>query len=150
MKYLLVANQTLGGPNLMRAVRRRIAKGPCRFHVLVPAPGPLTMWDSTMAAVAGELPGDEASIEEAGRRLGVQIARLRKVGAEVDGEIGDPDPIAAIDAALEREAFDEIILSTARAGPSRWVGADLPTRIERHVDLPVHTIHDGPPRLEPS
>jgi hypothetical protein len=34
------------------------------------------------------------------------------VGAAVDGDIGDPDPLTAVDQLLERQQFDEIILST--------------------------------------
>ena len=35
-KYLVVANQTLGGDQLMYTVRQRVAAGPSSFFVLVP------------------------------------------------------------------------------------------------------------------
>ena len=35
-RYLVVANQTLGGEQLLACVRDRLRAGPCRFHVLVP------------------------------------------------------------------------------------------------------------------
>src|SRR5207253_5189490 len=35
-KYLVVANQTLGGDHLMDEVRRRAAAGPSSFYVIVP------------------------------------------------------------------------------------------------------------------
>ena len=35
-KYLVVANQTLGGDHLMDEVRRRAAAGPSSFCVIVP------------------------------------------------------------------------------------------------------------------
>ena len=36
-RYLVVANQTLGGEELWGAIRERIAGGDCHFHLLVPA-----------------------------------------------------------------------------------------------------------------
>jgi nucleotide-binding universal stress UspA family protein len=36
-RFLVVANQTLGGAQLLDEVRARIQAGPCQFHVLVPA-----------------------------------------------------------------------------------------------------------------
>src|SRR5713226_8204653 len=35
-KYLVVANQTLGGEHLMDEVRRRAAAGPSSFYIVVP------------------------------------------------------------------------------------------------------------------
>jgi len=36
-RYLVVANQTLGGDDLLAYVQERMRAGPSRFHVLVPA-----------------------------------------------------------------------------------------------------------------
>jgi hypothetical protein len=36
-RYLVVANQTLGGDQLLEKLRERMEAGPCHFHVLVPA-----------------------------------------------------------------------------------------------------------------
>jgi GABA permease len=146
---LLVTNQTLGGENLRRAIKRRAAKGRCRFHVLVPAPGPTTLWESVIDAYEGAQPGDDASVDEAGRRLGSEIAWLCKAGVDADGEIGDPDPIRAIEAALAKEDFDEILVSTPPAGPSSWVAADLPHRIRRRFHLPVRVITSRPAPTRP-
>jgi GABA permease len=127
-RYLLVANQTLGGEHLVRHVRRLLAQGPCSFHVLVPATPPrdMAMWTEGEAhAVAGE-------------RLRAALERLRALGAEADGEVGDARPIEAInDVLLRGEAFDGIILSTLPPGLSRWLRLDLPHRVEAQFGLPV-------------
>jgi hypothetical protein len=34
-RYLVVAHQTLGSPELLVAMRDRLAEGPCTFHLLV-------------------------------------------------------------------------------------------------------------------
>ena len=143
-RYLVVANQTLGGRNLRRAIRRRLRNGPCHFHVVVPITSAAGPFDAAIAAYEGDVPCDEASLAEARARLEFEIEWLRAAGADVDGEIADPDPIKAVDAVLARRPFDEIILSTLPAGISRWVSADLPQRLARHVTVPVVTIL-GPP-----
>lgn len=126
-RYLVVANQTLGGEHLDDKVRESLAAGPCRFHVLVPATPPQdhAVWtEGEASALARE-------------RLDEALSRFRELGAEVDGEVGDPDPVLAIGDAMRQATFDEIILSTLPAGISRWLKQDLPHRVERAFDIPV-------------
>jgi GABA permease len=126
-RYLVVANQTLAGPHLANTVRERLAAGSCTFHVVVPATAPADhpVWTEGEAVALAE------------ERLDVALKRFRDLGAEADGEVGDPSPMEAIrDATVDRE-FDEIILSTLPAGLSRWLKQDLPHRVEKAFDLPV-------------
>jgi hypothetical protein len=138
-RYLVVANQTLGGEHLAEAVKERLAAGECRFHILVPATSPAdhAVWTEGEAlALATE-------------RLERALARFRELGAEADGAVGDPSPLEAVHDALRDERFDEIILSTLPPGVSRWLGQDLIHRVERAVDVPVtHVVGEpeGPPR----
>ncbi len=53
-RYLLVANQTLGGDHLLDEVRKRIAAGPSSFYVLVPNTQPPDL----MGPAIGELLAD--------------------------------------------------------------------------------------------
>jgi hypothetical protein len=55
----------------------------------------------------------------------------------VDGEVGDANPLLAVQDVMLRQDFDEIILSTLRPGLSRWLKLDLPDRLEAHVTIPV-------------
>ena len=126
-RYLVVANQTLGGEHLAEKVRACLAAGPSRFHIVVPATQPHdhAVWTE----------GEARAI--AVRRLEQALKRFRDLGAEAEGEIGDERPLEAIaDAARERE-FDEIILSTLPPGLSRWLRQDLPHRVERTFDVQV-------------
>jgi hypothetical protein len=133
-RYLVVANQTLGGEHLLDEVRTRMEAGDCSFHVLVPA---------TYAHDRG-FHTDGAAIAVAERRLEAALARFREIGADVDGRIGDVNPLYAIEDALRREEFDEIILSTLPAGPSRWLRQDLPHRLARQTDVPVTHVVGSP------
>jgi hypothetical protein len=62
---------------------------------------------------------------------------MRELGASVSGEIGVADPVDAVRVVLHRWEFDEVILSTLPGRRSRWLAADLPTKIRRGFRLPV-------------
>lgn len=125
--YLVVANQTLGGAELLAELRRRVADGPCRFHIVVPANVNPDAWTHTVdqaRAVARE-------------RLQDAIGRFGALGAEVDGQVGDERPLDAMRDALRRWPCDEVILSTLPAGASRWLKMDLVSRAARTLPVPV-------------
>jgi flavin-binding protein dodecin len=156
-RYLVVANQTVGGPALTAAIRDRLDAGPAEFHVLVPA----TLSRDYAAArrlatfsvdpTSGYTFGDLAALPQsdaeghrkAQERLDEQLWQLRAVGAEPTGEVGEPEPIDAIATVLERSSFDEILLSTLPPGISRWVRMDLPSRLERRFGLPLTHVHEA-------
>jgi len=50
--------------------------------------------------------------------------------------IGDADPFAAIQDAVNRRGVDEVILSTLPAHISRWLKLDLPSKV-MGLGLPV-------------
>ena len=108
-QYLVVANRTLGGPQLLEAIRDRMSRGPAEFWVLV----------------------------QAQANLDTEVQRLREIGATVDGAVGDTDPMRAIEATLAGRQFDEILLSTLPPGMSRWLAWDLPHRVRRRTSVPV-------------
>ena len=152
-RYLVVANQTLGGPELVARLDECVTAGPCRFHFVVPATAvadlesidrPLML--SGVDGGAGILPDmDEVARAIARRRLEKELARLREVGVDADGEVGDPRPLHAIKDALREREVDEIIVSTLHRG-SRWLVMDLPHRVRRSYELPVTHVagHPGP------
>lgn len=127
--YLVVANRTLGGQSLRYEVRNRAERGAARFHVLVPV-GP--------DGLAG-----------ARQRLDEQLGWFEDLGLEASGELGDPDPLDALSATIEREQPVEVILSTLPRGTSRWLRNDLPSRARRALDVPVvHVVGDDPTRAQ--
>ncbi len=141
-RYLVVANQTLGGDQLMDEVRWRLARGPSSFYVLVPntaaadSSGPVPA--ALAAATASE--AEHRATLAAQARLRQALTQLRATGAEARGDLGDPDPMTAIGDVLGAESFDEIIISTLPSGISRWLGMDLPHRVQRRFKLPVTTV----------
>jgi GABA permease len=144
-KYLVVANQTLGGAQLMDEVRRRAAAGPSSFYVVVPNTRSV---DAARASGAALAPATvTVSAEEDHRatlisesRLHQALTQLRAEGLDARGDLGDAEPLTAIEDALAVEQFDEIIISTLPSGISHWLGMDLPSRAERKFKLPVTTV----------
>jgi flavin-binding protein dodecin len=153
-RYLIVANQTLGTGELVAKVNDLLEQGECEFHLLVPAThsksyararrlsmlgaDPVTGLPTEQLPASEEWLGpDTEGLDQAQRRLDAQLARLKEASYDVSGEIGEADPIRAINKVLSRSSFDEIILSTLPSGLSRWLRADLPRRVERETRLPV-------------
>ncbi len=125
---LVVANQTAESDQLLDALRERAERGPCKFHLLVPATPHGASWAMDM----------HSGGEEAEEHLRRAVQRYRDAGLEVDdGKIGDPDPVAAVQDAVNFKEFDEIIVSTLPRRTSRWLKLDLPHRVERSCGKPV-------------
>jgi hypothetical protein len=128
--YLIVANQTLTSESLREAITERLADGPVRTHVVVP-----------MSPGTGRLSWDEReSRDTAQTRLDDMLERLREMGADADGEVGDRVPVMAVRDALRRREVDEVIVSTLPRGLSRWLGEDVPCRLRDSVRVPVTVV----------
>ena len=128
-RYLVVANQTLGGTGLISAVQERAKEG-FPIHVVVPATEPADE----------HVPAEGTGAEQAQRRLNRALERFRAVGVEATGTVGAADPMEAIRDALAGGSYAGIIISTLPAGISRWLHMDLPHRIEREFKLEVEWI----------
>jgi GABA permease len=130
-RYLVVANQTLGGEALLDEIRGCLAVGTASFHVVVPATAPHEQISWT----------EGAALAVARERLVRAVSALQAEGIPASGEVGDANPVLAIeDAIRHRPPFDAIILSTLPAGLSRWIHLDVPHRVARRTGLPVRHI----------
>jgi hypothetical protein len=130
-RYLVVANQTLGGPALLDRLEECASEGSCSIHVLVPASA-----DPTDA-----FHDEDADVRLAERRLAEALERFGELDATVTGEVGDHRAADAVGDVLRRgERFDRVIVSTLPAGVSRWLRLYVVSRIERTVDIPVEHI----------
>ena len=121
-RVLVVAHRTAATPRLLDEVRSRARRSVCTFTLLVPRP----YWDP--------------DTDEAVATLELAIPLLDEAaGGHVEGAIGDSDPFAAVQQAVERGGFDEVIISTLPARVSHWLRRDLPRRVEE-LGLPVTVV----------
>lgn len=145
-RYLVVANQTLTGDELVRVIVRCAETQPSEFSIVVPATPVLEMWVEAVALPYGGVPYDPSSSEQARalaeERLSTAAAQLRAAGATVRGQVGDRDPVRAVEDALRSGTYDEIIVSTLPRRISKWLHQDLPHRLEQRFGLPVTHVTD--------
>ena len=130
-KVLVVANKTAATPALLEAVKARAARGPARFTLLVPnaAHGLHRLVD----------PEDQAETEaQTVVELAVPLLE-QAAGGPVESMIGDPEPLAAIQDAVNIHGFDELIISTLPKRVSKWLRLDLPHKAAG-LGLPVTTV----------
>lgn len=138
-RYLVVANQTLGGESLTSILKEHALEG-AQFHVVVPATDPAHDRSSAPGA---------SGLDIARARLDRELERCRVEGIEATGEVAAPDPMQAIREALTGDNYTGLIISTLPSGVSRWLHLDLPHRAVRTFKLPVEWVEarsdsDGP------
>ena len=132
IRVLVVANKTAATPTLLEAVRDRARREKCTFTLLVPtsAHGLHRVMD----------PEDHVDKSEAENVIELAQPLLEDAaGGSVGALIGDPEPLAAIQDAVNIHGFDEIIISTLPTRVSRWLRLDLPSKV-KGLGLPVTTI----------
>jgi len=148
-RLLIVANRTLAGAELAQAVQERLQAGIEEVLVVVPATHSES-WRAQryqwgMAGALGtpvpDLPAEDPEAERVAReRLEAALERLREAGVVANGHVGDPDPMQAVSDVLATSEVAEVLISTLPAGISKWLGLDLPRRIERRFHLPVRQV----------
>ncbi|MGH3133831.1 MAG: hypothetical protein ACRDNY_08870 [Gaiellaceae bacterium] len=131
---LVVANETLVGEELVRAVKRRADQGPIRVVVVAPVTQPRE----------GYVVYRDSRRATAGRRLDRTLVVLRAAGIPAHGGVYDDDPLTAVKDVLASEDVDEIIVSTHPESKSGWLRKSLVEEIRRVAgDRPVeHVVVD--------
>ena len=133
-RILVVANETVGGATLVDEIHRR-AEG-VDEHVLVVSPAlnsPLKHWVSD----------EDGARAAAAERLEQSLVRLRALGVNAEGEVGDADPLQAIEDALRTFGADEIIISTHPEGRSNWLERGVVDAARERFSPPItHVVVD--------
>jgi nucleotide-binding universal stress UspA family protein len=133
-RILVIANETVGGETLRETIRQR-SEG-WRAHVLVVTPAlntPLKHWVSD----------DDQARDAAQGRLDSSLAQLNEAGIEARGEIGDGEPLQAIEDALRTFGADEIIISTHPEGRSNWLEKGVVSGARERFAVPItHVVVD--------
>jgi hypothetical protein len=133
-RILVIANETVGGEKLREEIHRR-AEG-YREQVLVVCPAlnsPLRHWASD----------EDNARAQAQKRLDTSIGRLAAAGVDATGEVGDAEPLQAIEDALRTFGADEIIISTHPEGRSNWLEKGVVIRARERFAVPItHVVVD--------
>ncbi len=129
---LVVANETLGGRELLEAVQQRSDED-TRFVLCVPQNRPRS----------GLVIYDDAVFDAAQVRIDLALEVIRDMGIRAIGEVGDPDPYTATLDAVREYKPQEIIISTYPATRSGWLRRDLIDRLRDATGVEVtHIVND--------
>lgn len=130
-RVLVVAHRTAATPALLDAVSARAADGPATFTLLVPR---------AAHGLHRVIDPEDTDDAEAQAVLELALPLLEEAaGAPVEGKVGDPNPVDAINDAVNIDGYDEIIISTLPARVSRWMHLNLPSKLTP-LGLPITTI----------
>jgi hypothetical protein len=133
-RILVVANETVGGHTLRSMILEKSLD--VREEVLVVTPAlnsPLKTWvsDEDQARAAAQ------------ERLHESLAKLAEAGVQARGEVGDGDPLQAMEDALRTFGADEIIISTHPEGRSNWLERGVVTKARERFAVPItHVVVD--------
>jgi len=133
-RILVVANETVGGRELLERLQQVAASVDEKVLVVCPAlNSPLRHWVSD----------EDAARAAAQERLDTSLASMRAAGIDARGEIGDGDPLQAIEDAVRTFRPDELIVSTHPEGRSHWLERGVVSRARERFAVPVtHVVVD--------
>src|SRR5437588_10771103 len=130
-RVLVAAHTTAATPPVLDAVRERAQRGPATFTLLVPNPA---------HGLHKVVDPEDQQASEAQTVIDDAVPPLSEAaGAPVEGIVGDADPVAAVQDAINLRGFDEVIVSTLPVRRSRWLKHDLPSKVAG-MGLPVTTV----------
>jgi hypothetical protein len=130
-RILVIANETVGGKELRELLEQLSTGVSEEILVICPALNSrLRHWasdeDPARAAAQG--------------RLHASIATLAAEGIRARGEIGDADPLQAMEDGLRTFGAEEIVISTHPPGRSHWLEQGVVERARERFDVPVHHV----------
>ena len=133
-RILVVANETVGGRSVLNEVRYRARNYKAKVFVIAPAlPSRMQQWTSDV----------DGSMAAARDRLNRSLATLLAAGIQAEGDIGDSDPLQAMEDACRRFDPDEIIVSTHTPGRSHWLERGIIEKARERYPVPItHVIVD--------
>jgi hypothetical protein len=133
-RVLVVANETVGGEELMEAIGELALAGKTRFLVVSPA------LNSRLRTWTSDEDGARATAQQ---RLDETLQHLAAVGIEAEGDVGDLDPLVAIEDGVRKFHPDELVISTHPPGKSNWLERGVVDAARKRFDVKVtHVVVD--------
>ena len=133
-RVLVVANETVAGEELLSTISTLALSQKTEFKVVCPA------LNSRLKTFTSD---EDPAREAAQQRLDETLTRLGAVGIEAHGEVGDGDPLVAIDDAVRTFGPNEIVISTHPPGKSNWLERGVVESVRARYDVPVtHVVVD--------
>ena len=145
-RVLVVVDETVAGAELRESLVKHL--GEDRGEVFVVAPA---LADSALKHTMGDV---DSAIGPAEERLRKTLEELHKAGIEARGEVGDSEPIQAIQDEIQKFHPDRVLVVAHRDEEGAFAEKGLLEQAQRDLDLPVLELvvdraedREGPPHL---
>jgi nucleotide-binding universal stress UspA family protein len=127
-RLLVVTTVPLEGSTVREQVQEKVGGGDVEVHIVAPAAklSPL-QW----------LASDEDAAREEAEQTARETAEAVGPDARVEIEVGDPDPVQAIEDALRTFPADELVVVTRRGDEATWLEKDAGAEALDRFGLPV-------------
>jgi hypothetical protein len=131
-RILVVADETVVDDVLPDDVRQRVKQGDDVVVVFPSLNSRLRHWMSD----------EDKARAETERRREVSVKKFEEAGVKATGEVGDPDPVQALDDALRKYGADEVIIAPRRRRPTHWLEKNIVARLRSIRNLPKTDIRE--------
>jgi hypothetical protein len=131
-RALVVADEAVVGSELRDRLLEHLGRPVGKVFVVAPA-----LAGSGLKHVMGDI--DDA-LAPAGERLRRTLDELHAAGVEASGEVGDADPMTAINDEIQKFQPDRVLLVAHREGEGAFAEKGLLESLERDLDIPVTEI----------
>jgi GABA permease len=138
-RVLVLANETVGAPELLNALHEMDQTNKAEYYVCVPA-NPV---DTHAAEHTGAVWSGEETVKAAQQRLDATLATLRARGLKAAGALGDSRPLDALKEAVTAFRPDRIVISTHPDARSLWLKQGIVDKAIGAHNLPVRHIVSG-------
>lgn len=129
MTTLVVVNEAVSGAELRDGLLRHLGDRGQKVFVVAPA-----ITDSGLKYMLGDV---DKAIGPAEERLRHTLEELRQVGIEAEGEVGDSDPLQAIQDEMLKHDPERVVLVAHRDEDGAFAERGLLEQAERDLELPV-------------
>jgi hypothetical protein len=129
---LVVGTKTVNSPDLIKRLKERARERPHRYTFICPR--------------SGDVPREEVCAN-----LAATLAEMYREEIDATGQPMSPEPLYAIENAIEHYRIDDILISTLRGEQSVWLQEGLIEKVKEITDNPVEHVEAGAgPAAEPA
>jgi nucleotide-binding universal stress UspA family protein len=138
-RLLVVTTAPLEGDFVREQVRQHAGGGDAEVRVVAPASK-----ISPLRWIFSDEDEARAEAEQIAVEAAEQVEEVPAVQGEVEVEVGDTDPVLAIQDALATFPADEVIIVTASGADATWIEKDTFQEALQRFNVPVsHLTVDG-------
>jgi hypothetical protein len=127
-RILVVADETVVGEELPREIVDKARGLDAEVRVVFPA---------LNTRLRHFVSDEDPARAEAQDRLERSLETLGREGIAARGEVGDADPVQALEDALATAAADEVIIATRSPSRVNWLEKDIVERAREVADVPI-------------